>query len=59
MVAYIKENNSSKLSYLQKRSEPPAMLRLITMLQHKTAWGSEEEWMLVAPCVLSRLVNSQ
>lgn len=35
------------------------MLRLITMWQHKRAWGSGEEWMLVVLYALNRLVNSQ
>lgn len=34
-------------SYLHKRSEPPAMLRLIAMLQHKRAPGFGKKWMLL------------
>lgn len=45
-------------SYLQKRSEPPAMLRLITMLQHRSAPGFGKKWMLLVLYALTRLSNS-
>lgn len=45
-------------SYLHKRSEPPAMLRLITMLQHKRAPGFGKEWMVLVLYAPTRLASS-